>query len=372
MNRIGIDLGTTNTVTAAEDRTLLIAEDGNANIPSVVAYLPNGRIATGAAARRRRSIDGPNTIFSSKRIIGRQLQDPETRKFRERYPFDLVDAGGGLAAFHTRAGDKTPEDVACELLSAIHEKVADAVDDLEVVITVPTGFTDAQRDATRNAARRAGFPDVRLIDEPNATAYAYLSDPDVGGRVAVYDLGGGTFDISVLDLAGSRPRLLAKGTDPYLGGDDVDLKISEWVAREVLKEHNWDLTNYSEVAVRLMIECERAKIRLTDEEETLVDLSQVDPECPIATEGLPLRRAVLDDLSSMLVQRTFVTCDDTLHRAGVRAGELSAVLLAGGSTHLPVVQRGVEAYFSRPGHAEIEPTEVVARGASLANASIED
>ncbi|MGH0035820.1 MAG: Hsp70 family protein [Myxococcota bacterium] len=371
MNRIGIDLGTTNTVIAAEDRTLALASDGSTTLPSVVAYLPNGRITIGSEARRRRSIDGPNTIFSSKRIIGRQLHEPQARRFQERYPFELVEAGEGLAAFRTRAGDKTPEDVACELLTAIHERIASVLDEVEVVITVPTGFGDAQRDATRSAARRAGFADVRLVDEPDATACAYLHSPDASGRVAVYDLGGGTFDISVLDLSGGQPQLLAKGTDPYLGGDDIDLKIAEWVTREVLKEHNWDLTNYSEVEVRLIAECERAKIRLTDAEETFVDLSQVDPECPIADGGVPLRRPVLDGLSSELVQRTFVTCDDVLHRAGVRASELTAVLLAGGTTHLPVVRRGVEAYFGRAGHDEIEPTEVVARGASCASADLE-
>jgi molecular chaperone DnaK len=371
MNRIGIDLGTTNTVTAAEDRALLLS-DGDANLPSVVAYMPNGRIVTGAAARRRRSIDGPNTIFSSKRILGRRMHEPETRRFRERYPFELVDIGDGVAAFHTRAGDVTPEDVARELLSTIHERVSSIVDEVEVVITIPTGFGEAQQAATRNAAARAGFSDVRLIDEPSATAYAYLASPDVRGCVAVYDLGGGTFDVSILDVTSSRPRLLAKGTDPYLGGDDIDLKIAEWVAQEVLKEHNWDLTNYAEVHVRLIAECERAKIRLASKLETLVDLSQVDPECPLAVEGLPLRRNVLDGLASQLVQRTFVTCDDVLHRAGVRPADVSAVLLAGGSTHLNLVRSGVEAYFGKPGHDEIEPTEVVARGASLASDWIED
>jgi len=371
VNRIGIDLGTTNTVAAAEDRALSITDDGSASMPSVVAFLPNGRVLVGGDARRRRSIDAANTIFSSKRIIGRRLDEPTTRAFRERYPFQLVDAGDGLAAFQTRAGLHTPLDIASILLATIHARVASVLDDVEVVITVPTGFRDDQREATREAANRAGFSEVRLVDEPSATAYAYLSDPEVSGRVAIYDLGGGTFDISIMDLAGSQPQLVARASDPYLGGDDVDLQIAEWVAREVLKEHNWDLTNYSEVEARLLAECERAKIRLSSCEETGVDLSQVDPECPAAAQGIVLRRSVLDDLSAKLVQRTFVTCDAALHDAGVRASELSAVLLAGGSTHLAAVRRGVEAYFGQPGRADIEPTEVVARGASLANADVD-
>ncbi len=366
MNRIGIDLGTTNTVAAAEDRVLVITEDSRSSLPSVVGFLPSGKVVTGESARRRRSIDGANTIFSSKRVIGRRLDEPTTRAFQERYPFAVVDDGEGGAAFETRAGVQTPIDIAAILLGEVCERIRPILDEVEIVITVPTGFRGPQCDATLEAARRAGLGEVRLVDEPSATAYAYLSDPDVSGRVAVYDLGGGTFDISVLDLSGSRPRLLAKSSDHYLGGDDVDLQVSEWVASEVLKQHNWDLTNYTEVAGRLLAECERAKVRLSEVDETTVDLSRVDPECPIAAEGLPIRRSVLDGLAAKLVQRTFVTCDEVLHNAGVRPGELAAVLLAGGSSHLSVVQSGVEAYFSRAGLATIEPTEVVARGASLA------
>jgi len=366
MNRVGIDLGTTNTVAAVEDHVLAIGEEGASSLPSVVAFLPNGRVLVGEAARRRRSIDGPNTLFSAKRILGRRLSDGVTAEFRERYPFELVDAGGDRPAFRTRAGLHTPTEVAAILLGEIHTRLAGADEGVEAVITVPTGFLEQQREATREAARAAGFDPVRLVDEPEATAWAYRNEAGVEGVVAVYDLGGGTFDVSVLEMGTGPPRLLARACDPYLGGDDVDARIADWVAREVLKQHNWDLTNYAEVQTRLLAECERAKMRLASRRETVVDLTQVDPECPIAAEGLPIQRELLDRLAGDLVRRTFVTCDQALRLADVRPSDVTTVLLAGGSAHLPAVRSGVEGYFGRPGRADVEPTEVVARGASLA------
>jgi molecular chaperone DnaK len=365
MRRIGIDLGTTNTVAAGEDRVFGIGQEGALSLPSVVAFMPNRRVEIGEVARRRRSIDGMNSIFSSKRIIGRRFHDSVVTEFRNRYPLKLVDSGDGTPVFETRAGQFGATEIASMILSQVHSRVSAALREAEVVITVPAGFGEAQRGATREAARVAGFKTVRLVDEPLATAWAYRSDPDIGGVVAVYDLGGGTFDVSIVDLSGTAPRLLARGSDPYLGGDDVDRQIADWVAREVLKAHNWDLLNYKEVELRLLAECERAKIRLATAEKTRVDLTQVDPECPIAAEGLELRRSVLDQLAGQLVQRTFVVCDNALRDASVRAGDLRAVLLAGGSSYLRVVQQGVAAYFGREPRSDISPTEVVARGASL-------
>ena len=157
-----------------------------------------------------------------------------------------------------------------------------------------------------------------------------------------------------------------RGQRPLPGGDDVDQQIAHWVRREVLKEHNWDLGNYAEVEARLVVECERAKIRLATEEETRIEISQIDPQCPLAAEGFALRRSVLDSLAADLVRRTFVACDHALRSAGLSAHELSGVFLAGGSTHLRAVRQGVEDYFGRSGCIDVEPTSVVAMGASLA------
>lgn len=364
MRKIGVDLGTTNTVASLDEDVLGIDDDGGRSLPSVVAFLPTGAVATGRRAQSRRAIDGANTIFSSKRIIGRGFGEALTRHFCEHYPFKVVDTGGGRPAFQTRAGLKTPTDIASILLGRIRERAALLTRDLEVVITVPIGFRDEQRRATVDAARQAGFEDVLLVDEARAAAHAYRFHPEVQGRVAVYDLGGGTFDLSILDCSSSELRVLTRASDPCLGGDDVDRQMADWVAWEVLKHHNWDLKNCSDVEIRLLAECERAKIRLTTDDETRIDLSQVDPDCPLATEGLLIRRRVVDDLCQGLVQRIFASCDDALYRADMRGSDIDAVLLAGGSTHLRVVQKAVEAYFGCTGLMEIEPTEVVAIGAS--------
>jgi molecular chaperone DnaK len=305
--------------------------------------------------------------MSSKRIIGCPFDHSLTRQFRQRYPLEVVDTGGEGPAFRTRAGLHTPIDIAAILLGHVHARVEPLLAELEVVITVPAGFNEMRRNATLEAARKAGFNGARLMDEPSATAWAYHSDPDVDGIVAVYDLGGGTFDVSIVDCGESIPRVLAGTSDPYLGGDDIDRQIADWVAQEILKQYNWDLTNYAEVQMRLLGECERAKIRLSTCQETLVDLAQVDPDCPAAAEGLLLRREVMDRLASQLVQQTFITCDEVLRKAKVRSGDLRAVLLAGGSSYLPVVQAGVESYFGRSGCTDVELIEVVARGASMAS-----
>jgi molecular chaperone DnaK len=368
MNRMGIDLGTTNTVACMDNRVLAIGDDGSRSLPSVVAFLPNGTTTLGHGARRRRAIDGQNTIFSSKRIIGCRFSEHETNAFRERYPLEVVDAGDDQPAFRTRHGLTTPTEIAAMLLGKIGEPLQPIPSELEVVITVPTGFGEERRRATVRAARQAGFGDLYLVDEAQAVACAYQADPDVTGTIAVYDLGGGTFDVSILECHGTDMRVLAQASELFLGGDDIDRKLADWVAAEALKEHNWDLSNYSEVQIRLLAECERAKIRLASSEETHVDLSLVDPECPLAGEGMPLRRRVLDDLCLDLVRRTFQACDEALTQAGLRAGDLRAVLLAGGTSHMPMIQQAVEAYFGRTGLLEFEPTEVVAIGAAAASA----
>lgn len=363
MRRIGIDLGTTNTVACVEQRVLGIDKHGECGLPSVVAFLPNGSVATGRSAARRRSIDQANTIFSSKRLIGRLYSEREARLFRERYPVEVVDAGGDRPAFKTRAGLHSPTDIAAILLDRIAERLEGVDEDLEVVLTVPTGFNERQRDETVTAALHAGLRGLCLLDEAMATAYAYLDDPDLRGPVAVYDLGGGTLDVAILDCGTRSPEVIGMASDLFLGGNDIDRKLADWATLEVIKHHNWDLASCWEVSARLLAECEAAKIRLATSDETRIDLAQVDPDCPITQEGLVLRRSTLDGLCLDLVQRALLACDEAVNAAGLRAGDVSAVLLAGGSTHLPVIRDSVEHYFGRTACMDHEPTEVVALGA---------
>lgn len=359
---LGVDLGTTNTVAALGGRVLALGAT-RPLLPSVVAFLPNGSVQVGAAARRRRSIDCANTIYSSKRIIGRRWEEPEVQEFRERYPFELAEKDGG-AGFVTRAGTFSPTDIAAIVLKTLQEKVAPVASQLEIVITVPAGFSERQRFATLEAAGKAKFATAQLIEEPVSAARAYRGILGPLKKVAVYDLGGGTFDFAIVDCSGSQPSVLRSASDMFLGGDDIDAKIAEWVAGEVLKQHNWDLTNYPEVQDRLLAECERAKIRLSRWERTTLDLSQVDPELPAAAEPIALHREGIDRVAEQLVRRTFATCDGVLREVGLLPQDLDAILLAGGSTHLPMVRSGVEAYFSQPGRHDLDATEVVALGAS--------
>jgi molecular chaperone DnaK len=278
----------------------------------------------------------------------------------------VVDAGADRPAFKTRAGLHTPTDIAAILLDKIAERLETVDEELEVVLTVPAGFNESQRDESLTAALHAGLRGLRLVDEASATAYAYAQDPALHGPVAVYDLGGGTFDFAILDCDGPTPELVGTATDLFLGGDDIDRKLADWVSVEVLKLHNWDLANHADIAGRLLSECEAAKIKLATRMEVRLDLSRVDPDCPLAAEGLPIHRRTLDELCAELVQRSFRNCDEALAAAGLKAGQLSAVLLAGGTTQLPMIREAVEHYFGRTPSTEHDPTEVVALGACLA------
>lgn len=366
MQVLGIDLGTTNTVAAIANHIIPIAESGSRTLPSVVAFLPNGRTFVGSSARRRRVIDAANTIYSSKRIIGRRYDDPETEDFRERYRFQLVEADDGGTHFVTRAGRFSPTDIARIVLEEVLDRVRSVPGEFEVQITVPPTFAPSQRDATLEAAAQAGLRNVALLDEPTATACAYLSLPLSAKRALVYDLGGGTFDCAVLEWSANQPQVIAQSSDLFLGGDDIDERLARWVLEYVLEKHNWDLANYVEIYDRLVARCEEIKIELSERESAVLPLSQVDPECPAASEGVTVTRSVLDALCEDLMCRTFITCDDVLRMAGLRASDVDAVFLAGGTTLLPVIRSGVETYFSQRGLIEFEPTEVVARGASVA------
>lgn len=366
MQVLGIDLGTTNTVAAMANHVLPISEGASSVLPSVVAFLPNGSTFVGSTARRRRVIDNENTIYSSKRIIGRRYDDSETEDFRERYRFKIVEGAKGEPRFVTRAGQYSPTDIGGMVLAEVLDRVRSIPGEFAVRITVPPTFTASQREATLEAAAKAGLRNVALLDEPTATAYAYLSMPLCARRGVVYDLGGGTFDCAVVDWSAEGPRVLAQSSDLFLGGDDIDERLASWVLEYVLEKHNWDLANYIEIYDRLVARCEELKVELSERDSAVLPLSQVDPECPAASEGVTVTRPVLDSLCQDLMLRTFITCDDVLRMAGLRATDIEAVFLAGGSTFLPVIRAGVETYFGRRGLLEFDPTEVVARGASLA------
>ncbi len=367
LRTLGIDLGTTNTAVAI-DGQVFQHQQGNetyATVPSVVAFPPSGAVIVGPNAKKRRAIDPKNTISSSKRLMGQNARAYTTQKFKEQYPYDVVDHHG-LAAFRTRAGIFTAAGIATKILShALADLTVDPATH-DAVITVPAAFDAAARAATIEAGRSAGLHDVRVVSEPVATATAYLTIYGKGqGKVAIYDLGGGTFDLAIVDCSVSPARVLAHAGDPYLGGDDIDSAIADWVAGEVMERFSWDLRSDTLVRDRLIVQCERAKARLGFAAQTRVELGQIDPAAPMASQSIVIDRARLDMLARDLVGRTFALCDEVLRGGGLRAQDIDAVFMSGGSTLLPSVRDGVARYFSKLPRCDYDPMEVVAIGASL-------
>jgi molecular chaperone DnaK len=368
MRTIGIDLGTTNTV-AAIDGTIVQHASGlqsSSILPSVVAFSPSGAVLAGAIAKKRRAIDPKNTIYSAKRIIGQRWLSYPATQFRKSYPFDLVETDGGGCAFKTRAGTFTPVDIGAKLIEKLFAARPTLRSSVSVTVTVPAAFDAGAREATRKAVEKAGIARVSVVEEPVATAMAYITARNEQLRyAAVYDLGGGTFDLAVIDCSSTPARVIRHAGDVYLGGDDIDRAIADGVADQVLQRHGWDLRADPEVFDRLVIECEHAKIELRTEQETTLDLSQVDPAVPVATERVPLTQPTLAKLAQPLVARTFALCDQVLRDAGLQASQIDAVYLAGGTTLMPLVRESVAAYFGSLPRCEFDPMEVVAIGASL-------
>lgn len=367
MYRVGIDLGTTNSVAAVTARVCSVDEEGRSALPSAIAYSPDGSVQVGRVARERRAIDPTNTLYSTKRIIGRPYDSHATRNFRDRYPFELEELEDGMPAFRTRAGPVTPVEVAAKILRALVERSGVDLERGPVTLTVPASFSKAQREATLEAAKQAGLWRVGLLEEPLATAHAYIACGTRAERALVYDLGGGTFDCAAVDCSDpDRPRVLAHASDLMLGGDDLDQRLAGWVRHNVLAKQNWDLASYSEVYDRLLLFCEEAKQRLSTEEIADFPLGDVDPEAPDPEEPVVMTQKLLAVQCRELLQRSFGVCDAVLRQAELRASEVDLVFLAGGGTLVPAVQEGVEAYFGRSGACGIDPREVVAIGASVA------
>ncbi len=369
MYTVGIDLGTTNTVAAANAGVLplRVADTPTPVLPSVVAYLPNGEVAVGAGARERRAIDIKNTIYSAKRVIGETWHSYRAREFQAHYPFDLVQTDSNQVGFKTRAGIVTATDVATEVLRAVCQYAALDAHEIHAVVSVPAAFGRAQRVATLLAMRAAGFAHARCIAEPAATALAYLDRNDVHYGV-VYDLGGGTFDLAVVDCSVHPIRIVAHGGDAYLGGDDIDHALANWAAEVVLRECGWDLRSDREVFTRLVMEAERAKIRLSRMSSTTLEVDGVDAAGPPDLPAIPLDRDAVWRLSASLIKRTFAICDQVLSSAGLTVRDVEAVFLAGGATLVPGVRDAVAEYFGKKLRYELDPLHVVGLGASIAAA----
>ncbi len=363
---VGIDLGTTNTVVARIFESLRIQGNGSV-MPSAVAYPPSGAILIGKAARRRRALDPRNTILSAKRVIGARWHSSYTAQFREHYPYDLVPGPDGGPVFRTRAGIASPVDIGGTVVRGLCELTNCPTGDVHAVVTAPVGFDRRRRDATAEAVSRARFATVRVVEEPIATALAYLNRSSLK-YAFVYDLGGGTFDAAVVDCSSYPFRVIGHGGDPYLGGDDVDRTIALYVADRTLSRDGWDLSNDAVTFDRLVHACELAKCELSESQEAAIAIPSVDPAAPESCGVIPISRDEVQQLTFDLVRRTFGICDEVLAQASLKARDMQAVFLAGGSTQLPGLRGYVEQYFGKRPRADLDPMQVVSLGASLAAA----
>lgn len=369
MDAIGLDLGTTNTVIAANSSVIELQpgtpdEEPSTLLPSAVSFPPSGMALVGQSAIQRRIMDPLNTITSSKRVIGESWSSYNAVRFRENYQFEMVKSADGGVSFQTRTGRFTPGQIASLIVGTVWRRTTVPMKDLIVVVTVPTAFQLQNCEATRAAVLKSGVRSVRVLHEPVATALAYLRRSNLD-YAAIYDLGGGTFDLSVIACDKYPLRILASGGDLYLGGDTIDRAIAVWVAERTLREHRWDLLSDREVFARLVAECEQAKIRLSDVEQTEVDITRADLAAPGQVPNVVLDRATLWELALPTIRPTFQLCDEILDCAKLKVTDIDAVFLAGGTTALPGFKEYIGQYFGKRPRSDINPMHAVAIGASM-------
>jgi molecular chaperone DnaK len=366
---IGIDLGTTNSVVAimeGKEPKVIPNEEGGRLTPSVVAWDDKGEVLVGQIARRQAITNPENTIYSAKRFMGRRYE--EVQEETKRIPYKVVRGGNGEAVFEVRGKKATPPEVSSRVLGKLKRAAEDYLGEkiTEAVITVPAYFNDSQRQATKDAGRIAGLDVKRIVNEPTAAALAYGLDKKKDERIAVYDFGGGTFDISILEVGENVVEVVSTNGDTHLGGDDIDLRIMDWLIAEFRKDTGIDVSKDKMVLQRLREAAEKAKIELSSVQETEINLPflTADAAGPKHLQ-IKLNRARLEQLMEDLVKRTIEPCKKALSDAGKKASEIDEVVLVGGSTRIPMVQKLVKEFFGKEPHKGVNPDEVVALGAAV-------
>jgi molecular chaperone DnaK len=368
---IGIDLGTTNSCVAVmEGNKAKVIEnaEGTRTTPSMVAFADNGEVLVGQPAKRQSITNPENTIFAIKRLIGRRYDDPITQKDKEMVPYKIVAGPNGDAWVEVRGKKYSPSQISAFILTKMKETAESYLGQKveQAVITVPAYFNDAQRQATKDAGRIAGLEVLRIINEPTAAALAYGLEKKGSGKISVYDLGGGTFDISILEVGDGVFEVKSTNGDTFLGGEDFDKRIMDYLADEFRKETGIDLRNDRLALQRLKDAAEKAKIELSSTTQTDVNLPFItaDQNGPKHL-NMKLTRAKLETLVDDLVQRTVGPCKAALKDAGLQPSEINEVVLVGGQTRMPKVQETVQKLFGREPHKGVNPDEVVAIGAAI-------
>ena len=368
---IGIDLGTTNSCVAVmegKEPRVIENSEGSRTTPSVVAFSEDGERLIGQPAKRQAVTNPENTVFAIKRLIGRPFDDPTVAKDRKMVPYEIMKADNGDAWVKSRGEKYAPSQISAFILQKMKETAEDFLGDTvtQAVITVPAYFNDAQRQATKDAGKIAGLEVLRIINEPTAAALAYGLDKNEGKKIAVFDLGGGTFDVSVLEIGDGVFEVLATNGDTFLGGEDFDLRIVEYLTKEFKKESGIDLQQDKMALQRLKDEAEKAKKELSTTSQYEVNLPFITADASGPKHlTMKLTRAKLESLVEDLVKRTVDPCKAALKDAGLTSGDIDEVVLVGGMTRMPKVQETVKTFFGREPHKGVNPDEVVALGAAI-------
>ena len=368
---IGIDLGTTNSCVAVMDgkNTRIIENsEGARTTPSIVAFTSDGERLVGQPARRQAVTNPTNTIFAVKRLIGRRYEDPTVEKDKGLVPYNIVKAGNGDAWVEAEGKTYSPSQISAFILQKMKETAEANLGEkiTQAVITVPAYFNDAQRQATKDAGKIAGLEVLRIINEPTAAALAYGLDVKKQSKIAVYDLGGGTFDISILDIGDGVFEVKSTNGDTFLGGEDFDMRLVEYISSEFKKEQGIDLKTDKLALQRLKEAAEKAKIELSTTTQTEVNLPFITADATGPKHlQIKVTRSKFESLVEDLIQRTIEPCQNALKDAGLTAKEVSEVVLVGGMTRMPKIQEVVEKIFGKEPHKGVNPDEVVAIGAAI-------
>jgi molecular chaperone DnaK len=369
---IGIDLGTTNSVVAimeGGEPTVIASSEGGRLIPSVVAVNPKtGERMVGQVARRQAIVNPENTVFSIKRFMGRKFSDAEVQRAVGLVPYKVSAAANGDVRVHLGNRDYSPPEISAMILAKIKQDAEAYLGEsiTQAVITVPAYFNDSQRNATKDSGKIAGLEVLRIINEPTASALAYGMDKKTDETIAVYDLGGGTFDISILDVGDGVFEVKATNGDTYLGGDDFDQRVIDWIADEFLREAGIDLRNDRQALQRLKEAAEKAKIELSSVMSTEINLPFITADASGPKHlNTSLTRAKLEQLTEDLIERSIAPCRQALQDANLQPNDINEVVLVGGMTRMPAVQEAVRRIFSREPHKGVNPDEVVAVGAAI-------
>ena len=368
---IGIDLGTTNSCVAimsGGDPVVIANAEGSRTTPSVVGITDKNERLVGQIAKRQAITNPENTIFSVKRLMGRKFRSKEVQEAMKRLPYKVVEADNGDAHVELRGKRYSPPEVSAMILQKMRQTAEDYLGEkvTEAVVTVPAYFDDSQRQATKDAGQIAGLNVLRIINEPTAASLAYGLDKKKDERIAVYDLGGGTFDVSVLEIGDGVFEVKSTNGDTYLGGDDFDERVMDWLVEEFKKDQGIDLRKDRMALQRLKEAAERAKIELSSSQESEINLPFITADASGPKHMvIKLTRAKLEQLVADLIQRTIEPCRKALADAGVSAKDIQEVVLVGGMTRMPKVIQVVKEFFGKEPHRGVNPDEVVAIGAGV-------